>query len=218
MKSDELVQRYPQVFHMADAGAWPGIKAHGLLSTEALLDLYGVSGDERERLLAAIRPESVTLSDPVLGPAVVRDNKPLNEKKLAVCLEDLDVPSFLRLLNGRVFFWLTPKRLEDLLGARAYRDRSHLVLTVDTAALVQRHQSSISLSPINSGSTAYDAKARGSTTFKSIEDYPYDERRRIRGPSGAIAELTVSHSVPDIADLLIGAEIRHPGGKREPLR
>jgi hypothetical protein len=32
---------------------------------------------------------------------------------------------FLDALNGRVFFWLSMKRLQTLLNARAYRDRRH---------------------------------------------------------------------------------------------
>ena len=35
---------------MAADGAWPQILRHGLLSTSAILDLLGVSGDRRHRL------------------------------------------------------------------------------------------------------------------------------------------------------------------------
>jgi hypothetical protein len=39
-----------------------------------------------------------------------------------------------------VFFWLAPRRLEQLLAARGNRSRPHDVVTVDTASLVRRHR------------------------------------------------------------------------------
>jgi hypothetical protein len=42
-------------------------------------------------------------------------------------------------LNRRVFFWVDRRRLIKLLGARAYRNRPHLVLELDTAELLRRH-------------------------------------------------------------------------------
>jgi hypothetical protein len=51
-------------------------------------------------------------------------------------------------LNRRVFFWVDRKRLVKLLGARAYRDRPHLVLELDTSGL-RRHAADVTLSAIN---------------------------------------------------------------------
>jgi hypothetical protein len=46
---EELVSIYPRLWHMAEDGSWPSIADNGLLSTSALLDLYGVSGKSRAR-------------------------------------------------------------------------------------------------------------------------------------------------------------------------
>jgi Family of unknown function (DUF7002) len=82
---DEFAARFPRVYHVAEAGSWPGIARHGLLSTSALLDLYGVDGGLRERLEGRRRAETHVLEDPEHGRAVLRDQKPLSEEKLAAC-------------------------------------------------------------------------------------------------------------------------------------
>ncbi|MBP1807202.1 DUF7002 family protein [Rubellimicrobium aerolatum] len=196
----ELLAGHPVLYHMAEAGSWPSIRARGLLSTSALLDLYGVEGAAREAVEAQRRAASVVLEAPGLGRAVIRDNRPLNEARLARALpEDLPVAEWLRLLNGRVFFWLTRERLGRLLGARLYRDASHDVLEVEAASLVAAHRDRIELSPINSGVTDPFAAPRGRETFRPIADYPYADWRRARGRRGeAVVELAVQGGVPDI--------------------
>jgi hypothetical protein len=141
----------------------------------------------------------VALEAPGLGRAVIRDTRPLNARKLARALPpDLPVEEWFRLLNGRVFFWLTEERLGRLLGAKLYRDTAHDVLEVDAAPLVDAHRGRIELSPINSGVTDPFPAPRGRETFRSIADYPYAARRRVnrRDP---VVELAVLGGVPDIA-------------------
>jgi SAM-dependent methyltransferase len=43
-----------------------------------------------------------------------------------------------RLLNGRIFFWVDEKRLNDLRNARAYRNQRQTVLFADTQRLAER--------------------------------------------------------------------------------
>lgn len=209
MDVEELVERYPLLWHMADDAAWPGIERHGLLSTTALLDLFAVDGERRSRLEASRRLTSETLTHPQHGVAVIRDQIPLREGPLEQCLVDMTPLEWYRLLNGRVFFWLGEHRVRRLLGARAYRDRSHIVVTLDTESLVAAHNESISLAPINTGSTIFDAQPRGSETFLSIDEYPFDDWRRRRGsPRDAVVELAVAYSVPDALDFALFAERR----------
>src|SRR2546429_180882 len=44
---DQLVAHFPRLYHMAEAGSWPSVEQHGLLSTSALLDLFEVTGEKR---------------------------------------------------------------------------------------------------------------------------------------------------------------------------
>jgi hypothetical protein len=94
------------------------------------------------------------------------------------------------------------------LSARAYRNRAHTVLVVDTARLIAGHGKRVRVSPINSGSTLFDARPRGRTTFGTVSDYPYDEMRRRRGPAGAIAEVAVWGVVRPIEPSLVSVTRR----------
>lgn len=191
MDIERLASRYPVLYHMAESGSWEGIRERGLLSTTALLDLFEIEGQERFAVESARRPGIVELKHPKHGVALVRDNKPMQEKSLERCLHGMSPRDWYEQLNRRVFFWVEWKRLLKLLGARAYRDRPHLVLEVDTAELLERHAGRVTLSPINSGATfAMNPAPRGPDTFRRIADHPAGH---------PIVELAVDYAVPDIA-------------------
>jgi hypothetical protein len=214
MKAEELVALYPRLYHMAEADAWEGIQRHGLLSTTALLDLFEVEGAARREVESYHRPASVTLRHPVHGMAVVRDQKPMDDNGLTRALIDGTTPQeWYELLNRHVFFWLRKERLERLLTARAYRDRTHAVLTLRTEGLVSRHAERIRLSPINSGATKPMPAPRGRATFSAIEEYAFDVWRAKRGQRDAVVELAVEYSVPDAKDLVVEVRLM-TGGKR----
>jgi hypothetical protein len=203
MDARELIARHPQIFHIADAGAWSSIRRHGLLSTTALLDRFGIREPARSRIEAEIRPDSVVLSDRKLGTACIRDNRPLRRDILARCL-DIAVGDWCRLLNRRVFFWTTAKRVQRLLAARGHRDQPREIIVVDTARLLERHGPRVTLSPINSGSALYpNAPVRGPNTFEPVADFPYDYWRAKRSASTAVVELCTDYAVPDIESVTL---------------
>ncbi|MDP8971578.1 MAG: hypothetical protein M3N45_00040 [Actinomycetota bacterium] len=196
MKTERLISRYPTLYHMAEDGSWESIRRHGLLSTSALLDRFEIEDEQRSAIESARRPEIVRIEHPDYGTALVRDNKPMQEKALERCLHGMTPREWYEHLNGRVFFWVDRKRLLKLLGARAYRERPHLVLEVDTAGLLERHAERLSLSPINSGATfALGPAPRGPDTFRRMDDHPDGK---------PIVELSVDYSVPDIAQFTLG--------------
>lgn len=214
----DLVQNYPRLYHMAAPGSWPSIRSQGLLSTSGLLDLHGVHGEERRLFEAELRPECVTINSSA-GRAIIRDQKPMKHDALRGCLTGgLEPSDWLRILNARSFFWVTKARLLGLLGGRAYRNLPQVVLTVDTASLVEAHRERVELSRINSGSTIYNPQPRGPDLFKSIEAYPYDELRRRRGPGNAIAELVIVGGVPDIENHVVCVHDYHRGNWAEIWR
>ena len=206
----DLATHFPRLYHMAWQGSWAMIRQHGLLSTTALMDLFGVAGDDREAIERRNRRTSRQVSKPGLGSAFVRDQKPMSDGALRKCLQDgLTPEDWYRLLNGRVFFWMTEERLEELLRARAYRDRHHTVLTVETAALLEHHGDRVELSPINSGSTVYNPQPRGRDTFLPPDRYPFEYWRKKRGAARkAAAELTVLGSVRPIEQVVVRVEER----------
>ena len=198
----QLAEVYPRLYHMAQADGWESIKRHGLLSTSALLDLFDVSGEQRSEIEAQRRSRSHEINHEEHGRAVIRDQKPIIESKLLSALRDCTLEEWYRLLNGRVFFWLARERLNTLLSAKEYRDKPHLVLTLDTLALAADYAKSITLSPMNSGNTLPFAHPRGIATFSRMEDYPFQDRIR-RGANYTVVELAVDRGVPDVVKYLI---------------
>ncbi len=207
MDLQRLISRYPTLYHMAEDKSWESIRRHRLLSTSALLDRFEVEGEERFAIESARRPEIVRVEHPEHGVALVRDNKPMQEKSLEKCLVGMTPREWYEHLNRRVFFWVEWKRLLRLLGARAYKDRPHLVLEVDTAELLDRHAERVTLSPINSGATfAMSPAPRGPDTFRRVADHPEDK---------PIVELSVDYAVPDIADFVLSVSCWHGAERLE---
>jgi uncharacterized protein DUF7002 len=219
MTEDDLLKHYPRLYHMAEDASWDSISRLGLLCTTALLDLYGYEGEERDKLESARRPKSVAISREGLPSAVIRDQKPMTRSALKKCLTDGVTPEqWFKILNERVFFWLSKQRVQGLLSARAHRNRPQTLITLDTASVVRAHRENITLSPINSGSTIRNAAPRGLGTFLSIADFPFEERRRQKKKpiKDAVVELTITGALPDIKEHAIVAH-RISGGKTEEL-
>jgi hypothetical protein len=186
-----LAEVYPKLYHMADAESWPSIRKHGLLSTTALLDLFELRGKQRADIERCRRPGCVPINHAVHGRAVVRDQIPLIESKLAKALPCGYTPTqWYQLLNQHVFFWLTESRLQTLLCAKAYRGKAHAVLTIDTLPFVNRYADGIVLSPMNSGNTQPIAHKRDPAIFQKMSHYPFNERRKY-GDYYRVVELAV---------------------------
>lgn len=216
MKAEALATSCPVLYHMAEQGAWPSIRKHGLLSTEALLDLFEVHGSRRERILGSRRTYSETIRHPRHGMAVIRDQKPMDDKGLEGCLPaDITPEDWYRLLNAKVFFWATLDRLETLL--RAYRESRHTILFIDTAALVQRYEHEIVVTTMNTGATKPMAHPRGYDSFVELNKFDYQASRLKRGKSRAIAEVTLGYAVRDIASLVKRVEERTLDGDLRTL-
>jgi hypothetical protein len=211
-----LADQSPSLFHMAEPNSWPSIRRHGLLSTSALLDLFEVGGELREKLEQQHRPECVTIKHPKIGKAVIRDQKPMSDRALTKCLNDPLTPQdWYRILNTKVFFWLSRERLERLLNARAYRDRRQTVIEIDSAHFLARYGSKAMLCPINSGSTIMNPQPRGLTTFMPVNEYPYDFWRKKRRQSDAVVELAIEGGIADVQRYVV--RVTEEGAGKRPV-
>lgn len=208
MTPEQFVSHYPYVYHMATADSWDNISRLGLLSTSALLDLYGIEDEERDIIETQYRPCSTVLHDEALGPVTIRDQRPLPESKLKACVQGCSVSEYYKLLNGKVFFWTTWERVNYLLNARLYRGIPHTVITVDSKKLIERYNRNISLSRINSGAIPYGPTPRGPATFCRLTDWPYEIGSRSKKLKITPVELTVDYAVRDIIELTLNVEIR----------
>ena len=108
--------------------------------------------------------------------------------------------------------------MKGLLTAKATRETTQLVLTVDTRSLVAAHRERMRLSGMNTGSTVRRPLPRGQKTFLPIVDFPYEERRRTRSPSDALVELVVEGAVPDVMEHLIAVDEVGPDRRAELWR
>lgn len=198
---EELISNCPTLYHMAERGSWAAIRERGLLSTSALLDTYDVKEPTRSEIENEHRQNSVAIEADALPRAVIRDQMPMSDAGLVRCLPPhLRPADWYRILNSKVFFWLSEDRLHRLTGAKAYRDREHDVIEVDTRSLIEAHQKEIWLCPINSGCTKPMPRARDEGIFCRITDYPYSDWRKKRSKQERAVELCVDYGVHDIRD------------------
>ena len=209
MELKELIARYPRLYHMAEKDSWSSIKAHGLLSTTAVLDRFQVNGAKRLALEEGHRGEKILVGPN--GPGIVlRDQKPMKPSRLKDALIDGTTPEqWYKFLNGRVFMWAEEERLFGLLGARDYRSLEHDVLTIDAESLLTQYESAVWLCRMNSGNTWPVPHKRGMDDFKRISEYP--TKKRSKAPYKEVVEIVIDYSVPDVAKHVI--EVRKIQGK-----
>ncbi len=201
MTVDEFCATYPRLYHMAEAAMWPSIQRHGLLSTSALLDLYGVTGERRAAIERQRRADFIAVDHATHGQVLIRDQKPMSDATLAPVLVDMTPAEWYALLNERVFFWVSEERLRGLLSA--YRHRDNLVLVLDTAKVMARHAARTTLSTINSGYSRRWAVRRGRDTFKSIADFQITETVAGKRVRRTVVECAVSGGMTNVEEALI---------------
>ena len=190
---------------------WPSIQKHGLLSTSALLDLYGATGPERTAIERQRRPDFMAVNHARLGQVLIRDQKPMTDATLAPVLIDMTPAEWYALLNERVFFWVREERLKGLLGA--YRHRDNLVLVLDSAKVMARHAAQTTLSTINSGYSRRWAVRRGRETFQSLDDFQLVQRVSGKVIRKVVVECAVSGGVTNVMEALLETR-EHPGAGR----
>lgn len=208
---EQFCKVYPRLYHMAEGDSWSSISKHGLLSTTALLDLFEVQGPQRDTLETQWRPRSVTISHPVHGRAVIRDQHPMRPEALRSVLVDTTPEEWYEFLNRRVFMWVNEDRLARMLRSPSYRNQRHDVLTIDSRELLHTHSQSVTVCPINSGFAQFHQGKRSPSTFQTLA-----ERHATDGLRG-LAELTVDYAVRDIRQLVISVESRRSASQANPI-
>ena len=207
MTPAELAQQVPRLYHVTDRDAWPLIERHGLLTTDQLVDMFVANDAEAKRLRTERRTAPVMIHDGPDGRVTINDNLPLHFGNLAPYLDDGLTPyQWLRLLNGRVFFWPRLERGAGFLRAGRRGGREKLLLTFDTEALATAHADRLDLAPINTGSAVRKPARRGHATFTPAIAVGWSEWRRLRGRLDTVAEVSVRGGVPDALDHLLSRD------------
>lgn len=207
MNAARFVARFPQLYHMAEGGSWESILRHGLLSTSRLLDLFEVSGPEREAIEFQRRLAKVDIHHLAHDTVTIRDQKPLYEPGLRRSLVGMEVVEWYHMLSRMVFFWPRWADLLRMANSPEYRSDVRLVLTVDTHRLMQAAGERLRLSSINSGYARRNPALRGPATFTALDDYPGSD----------VKEIAVLNGVAGAADLIETASELLPDGTWRPV-
>jgi len=206
----ELLAHCPSLFHVAAEGAWPAIARHGLWSSTALLARAGLDGSDLPRR----DPRVIEVA--AGWTAMLRDQRPMDVIRLSRCVTGATPAEWVRLLNGRVFFWLTAARRDRLLGAGLNRGIGHDVLELDAAALIAAYRKRIALCPINSGATIPFGTRRSPDSLRPIATYDYAHWRARRPRGEAAVELSVADGIADIATF-VRRVVRFQGMRPGPV-
>jgi hypothetical protein len=98
-------------------------------------------------------------------------------------------------------------RLDGFLKGQLKLAPERQVLVLDTLSVARNYGDQMELSPINSGSTYYDARPRGLSTFTPFLKHDFARWQRLRAKvkksRDHSAEVTVVIGVIDITDHLI---------------
>ncbi|WP_433788356.1 DUF7002 family protein [Actinomycetospora sp. CA-101289] len=92
-------------------------------------------------------------------------------------------------------------RLRRLWSIGRYADGAQIVLTLNTASVLDAHGPDVVLTTINSGAVHGPSGRRGTHTFRGVADFPAQE---------TVAEFAVAGGIPDVAAHLRRAETRRP--------
>ncbi len=176
--STRLAARYPRVWHVIEAdGAGPWLCATGLLPAADLADggpnrVHFHPVDLGHGRAAVLRPQQ--MPDHLLMPTLagVFAGRPAEWR---------------RHVDRHVFFWTEPRRRDAFVRAcirlRSRSGPPPVILTMDTAELLEHHESIAFFARINTGSTV-----RGGARVRRDEN----TLQRIAGyRSGRIAELAI---------------------------
>jgi len=207
-----------RVYHLAEASNWPAIQREGLHCASTLLDRAGIVGKARRRWEQEQRPEHAALPN----GAWIRDQRPMPPDALARCLVDMTPAQWYALINGKVFFWFDPARLNRQRAACS--SRPQVVLTVDALRLAETYADRVALTPFNTGNARRRPATRGGATFVPFRTWldsgwateaallGIRERSRSHPP----VEFTVSGSIPDILTFAVDVRPLAPGQSFAP--
>src|ERR1700730_6502010 len=128
-------RRIERLCHLAEADNLVSILNHGLMSTERLVRLAGMSEPASTALLRTHRPDNVRLRTGVM----IRDQRPMPPAALVGALEDgLEPADWYALLNGFVFLWPDRDRMDRQRYACGSRPQG--VLPFEMTAVLEQFQ------------------------------------------------------------------------------
>ena len=165
MDIDELVIRFPRVWHATYPGGWEAIRTGGLQSSTALLEAAG-RGDEAK----AVRTESVRLSTPA-GDVVLREQVP-NKKDPSAYPDGLSTDDWWQLINRRSYLFAVREDLDQFVGAYLEKGEAQEIITFETRRLLGPVSDHVEIAMVNAGAfPKATSPAKGKATFVTLPDF-----------------------------------------------
>ena len=202
MDLNDLVARFPRVWHSTFPKGWDGIQKSGLRSTTDLLASAGREGEVK-----AVRTEPVSVSTPD-GEATLRNQVP-NRKEPGPPVDGMTVEDWWGLLNGRSYLFTVREDVDAFVDACLENGVAQEVITFDTRRLLSDLEDSIDVAttaaPLYPRTTG---PSRGAKAFTPLGDFT--------GLSTKIKEVSVRTTIPVSDNAVVAVVTREPGAA--PLR
>jgi hypothetical protein len=172
--TQRFLAAYPCLFHVADTGAVPLIRQHGLLSAKTLACLFQIPAARRPSLLTSNRDRYAELSHAVHGRAWLRVQH-MREYSLRSRLQPaIGLGQWRRFINRHTFFWTSQADAERF--SRYERERHQVVLAWRTEDVMAAGVPLLACR-YNNGSTSdrtplHRRRLRAFEDYRPIEDLP----------------------------------------------
>gem|GEM_PF-1486923 len=175
MDLQKFILRHPFLYHLSDARNLSQIVKEGkLYSSVELAEKSSLDDEDKKKIILQRRPTHKLI--PIEGVIYyIRDQRPVSEKNLLKCLTPgWTLANFYLLINSRVFFWPTVKRLESHFSR--YRAENPVIIRVSTEEILKINQNA-EFCRLNSGATRSSSyldgapPVRGDGTFLSADQY-----------------------------------------------
>lgn len=175
MNIDRFIETHPFLYHLTDSRNFDLILKHKkLFSTQELVIKSDLEAEFKTSFLRSRRPRHFVLNIDN-QQYFIRDQRPISEKNLAKCLTPgWGIEDFYSLLNNRVFFWPTIKRLQSHYAR--YKAENPVIIKVKSSEILTINLHA-EYSRLNSGATRSNSylggapPLRGEGTFLSAEKY-----------------------------------------------
>jgi hypothetical protein len=206
MNIQEFIKKREFVYHLTDNRNIDIIKLDGiLLSTKTIANRTNLNAQEIKQFLGTRRAIHCTkeIDDKIYH---IRDQKPISTKNLQKCLTNgWTVEDFLNLLNSRVFFWPTIKRLNSHYSR--YEGENPVIIKVSSSSLFSLNNHA-EFSRLNTGATRSNSYLNGSPPVRG--EGTFLPSHQYENTIGSIAEVTFPDSCQLPNNFFIGLSPNGP--------
>lgn len=173
MNQEKFIQKREFLYHLTDLNNVQTIlETRTILSTNVIVDQNQIMTLDEKNLLKKTRRKNHIQLQYDNHTFKIRDQRPLSPVALSKCLTNgCTIEEYIELLNSRVFFWPTLKRLNIHFGR--YAHEKPVIIRCKTRDILETNQNA-ELCHLNSGATRPNAylggiaSPRGKHTFIPI--------------------------------------------------